>query len=252
MPKTQIMFYGNVVGISGGDTFVNKPDEPGQLGCVVDQDHLEISRDALEFLKRLHRCSDSIGDVMCFQSIPQGRVIFGWMGPKNQIISADRVGDRDFKPELLEPFVVPFIEPPAALKEFIDRRKDAKTLIFFHKDVVGLALGSQFEVGRVDDETQYTVDFAEIQISQEAFDFLTKPGVLEVGDQPTLIGRQSPEAKGGGYLVWMERPALAISPGMDTCNLGFPWDLLRERIMPTPPLQGFVEFVDRQTTTEAP
>ena len=80
--RTQVFAYKGVVGIKSdfkAEGLLNKPDQPGQLGFVVDASFVDISPEALKLLKKVPRSGDDIGDVDVFKT--NGKmVVFAWMG----------------------------------------------------------------------------------------------------------------------------------------------------------------------------
>jgi len=118
--KTKIFEYKGYVGIEAGDKLINDPNASGQLGCVVRIDEVEITSKALDFLKFLGKTGDSLGDVMCWESI-EGPC-FGWLGNFKQVISTNQRGDRDFKPSLLSSQINDDMIVPKDFIAFIDSK----------------------------------------------------------------------------------------------------------------------------------
>lgn len=107
---TRIFAYRGYVGVSAGDAFVNDPSAPGQLGCIVLIENVDISQEAYDLLQKVKRSRDSIGDVMCWGTT------FAWMGQASRVIDVKKAeGDRDYAPELLKGRITP-VEP---VKQFI-------------------------------------------------------------------------------------------------------------------------------------
>ena len=99
--KTQIFAYDGIVGIKAGSAFVNDPTQPGQLGCIVKVDEVEITEDAYNILCSLDRSNDVLGDVSCWAANDKLNY-FSWMGISNRFLTPGCVGDRDFNPSLLK------------------------------------------------------------------------------------------------------------------------------------------------------
>lgn len=120
--KTQIFAYKNIVGISAGDKLVNDPCQPGQLGCIVDINEIEISREAYNILRTLKKCRGSLGDVMCWSCTDpdEGEAYFGWLGGFKAMITKETEGDRDFNPSLLKSQIVENLIVPEDFKNAID------------------------------------------------------------------------------------------------------------------------------------
>lgn len=115
--KTKIFEYKGYVGIVAGDSLVNDPTQPGQLGCIVSLKDVEISQAAFEILKGIPKSNDDIGDVMCWDEF------FGWMGGPAKVLSKESEGDRDYNPNLLSDYIAE-VEPTQSFKDFIDNKAD--------------------------------------------------------------------------------------------------------------------------------
>lgn len=114
--KTRIFEYKGYVGIDGGTKLINDPNDVSQLGCIVDLNEVEISKEALAILKSLPKGHDDLGDIMCF-----GKT-FAWLGGIRKVIRPDipLEGDSDYTPSLLEKYVTD-VEPTEEFKKFIDK-----------------------------------------------------------------------------------------------------------------------------------
>lgn len=111
--KTKIFEYKGHVGIQAGDKFINDPDQPGQLGCLVDISEIEISKEAFDVLKTVKKSHDAIGDVMAFGTT------FGWMGGYKYLLHPKAEGDRDYEPSILESRITE-VEIPDDFKKVVD------------------------------------------------------------------------------------------------------------------------------------
>lgn len=79
--RTQVFAHKGMVGIMSdlnADGLLNRPQDTGQLGFVLDAAFVDIQPEALELLKMVKKSSDDIGDVDVWES--GGTVIFGWLG----------------------------------------------------------------------------------------------------------------------------------------------------------------------------
>lgn len=124
MPKLKVKIgvYKNVLVIDADpkptDFFV--PAGGSKIGCVLmhTDKHLGISKEALEWLKKVPKSHDDIGDVDCFESVEGW--CFSWLGG---VKSAKKLkgltGSRTYSPEKL-PHVTIENEVPDEAKKVID------------------------------------------------------------------------------------------------------------------------------------
>jgi hypothetical protein len=88
-----------------------------KFGCVIvnTNEHLGISSDALEILKKVKRSSDAIGDVDAWKT-SDGIDCFSWIGPCKHIIPIDSLeGSRDYDISTISYIDIPNDPPPVAI-----------------------------------------------------------------------------------------------------------------------------------------
>lgn len=122
--RTKIFQYKGILGIeSSFDTegLINNPKAPGQLGFVLDASFVDISKEALEVLKKIPKSGDDIGDVDVFKS--NKGVVFAWLGgPLRLINPSSATGSNSYNPSLLESVSkIVENEPPIEFKKVVDK-----------------------------------------------------------------------------------------------------------------------------------
>lgn len=119
--KTKVFEYKGYVGIQSSleaEGLLNEPDQPGQLGFVVDANYVEISPKALEVLKKIPKSNDDIGDIDVYQTEDK-KVIFCWLGGPLKVICPDEVsGSSSYNANLLKPSKN--VKVPQEFMDFID------------------------------------------------------------------------------------------------------------------------------------
>lgn len=115
--KTQIFAYKGFIIISAGEVTINNPDEPEQLGYVVDTKEIELTQEAYDLLITVKKCSSSLGTIMCWEtSDPPYSSAFGWLGgPKALFKPNDIEADRDYNPSLLRGLITELQIPANAI-----------------------------------------------------------------------------------------------------------------------------------------
>jgi hypothetical protein len=126
--RTQVFAYKGFVGIKSdfkAEGLLNKPDQPGQLGFVVDAAFVDISPEALEILKKIPRSGDDIGEVDVFGD-DKGKVIFCWLGGNMKVFSlSDKVdGSSTYDATLLKANPNVIVDPKFIA--FVDKEKKSK------------------------------------------------------------------------------------------------------------------------------
>jgi len=150
--KTQVFVYKGVLGIQSSPQSVgllNKPMEKDQLGFVMDASKVEFQQMAIDWLSKVPRSSDCIGNVDVFKA-NDGMVVFSWFGGPLQMMEnpKDHSGSRDYKPELLEP--TEGVEAPEDFKARIDKKRKLKPqqakqiFIYIYKNVYSNYLNGYF------------------------------------------------------------------------------------------------------------
>lgn len=122
--RTQIFVYKGLLCINsepGADGMIASPaTSPGNIGCTVEADKIDVSPEALTVLKGLRKVGGSFASIMCW-GVNDGKSYFGWLGGFKQVIDPkDLEGDRDYKPSLLTPTE---FEIPKEFSDFIDHGK---------------------------------------------------------------------------------------------------------------------------------
>ncbi len=122
---TKVFVYKGVIGILSdvkSEGLLNKPEQPGQLGFVLEANKVQFSKEAKKLLKTIKKSGDSIGDVDCFKSTSKG-VIFSFLGgPLKAFKPGEVEGARDTNFNLLDEFPDIDIEIPKQFKEFVDKK----------------------------------------------------------------------------------------------------------------------------------
>lgn len=119
--KTRVYAHKGYIGISSAfdaEGLINKPDQPGQLGFVVDAAHVEVQAEALGLLKKIPKGRGSFGEIDVFKA-DRGVVVFGWLGGNICLINpGEAVATREYDPGLLT--ATEGVETPQDFIDFID------------------------------------------------------------------------------------------------------------------------------------
>ena len=103
--RTKVFAYKGVIGIESSvdaEGLLNKPLESGQLGFVLNSKCVDISKEALELLKKVKPSGDDIGDVDIFKA-DDNRIIFCWLGRnKKEFKPEDATGSSEYNPSLIK------------------------------------------------------------------------------------------------------------------------------------------------------
>jgi hypothetical protein len=118
--RTKVFFYKGYVGIQSSmeaDGIIAKPGN-GNIGFVINADHVDVSPEALDALKKVKKVGGSFGSLMIFQANDDVRC-FSWLGgPLNAFRPEDVEGDRDYTPSILKP--TDDVVVPEEFKQFVD------------------------------------------------------------------------------------------------------------------------------------
>ena len=91
MPKTKVIVYKDYLVIDSSldsDGLINKPDQPGQLGFVMDATMVGFSAEAKKWLLHVQKSHDDIGSIDIFES---DRPVFCWMGGPKAVFARGHV-----------------------------------------------------------------------------------------------------------------------------------------------------------------
>ena len=130
--RTKVFAHKNFIGIESSfeaEGLLNDPNQPFQLGFVVDAAFCDIQPEALELLKKIPKSKDSFGDVDVFK-VDGGKVIFSWMGGSIVGIQATNPhvsGSSEYDPELLvaNPTVKTNPEFIQVVEEFLEKHPES-------------------------------------------------------------------------------------------------------------------------------
>jgi len=81
--------------------------------------HLGVSEEALEWLKKVNRSNDAIGDVDWFKSNAQG-YCFAWIGGSKSLFVAGIEGSRHYEVPVPGGYVVIPNDAPEGARKFLD------------------------------------------------------------------------------------------------------------------------------------
>jgi len=120
--RTQIFAYKGYLCINsepGAEGMIASPaTAPGNIGCTVEADKIDVTPEALTMLKGLRKVGGSFASISCFDS-NDGKIYFGWLGGFKQVSDPKNLeGDRDYEPSLLTPTE---FEVPKEFSDFIDK-----------------------------------------------------------------------------------------------------------------------------------
>lgn len=117
--KTTVFEYKGYIGIKShpkADGMI-APAGGGNIGCVCDASKVQISKEALELLKKIPRGRDGLGEIDVFGS--GDKKIFGWMGGFLRVFKPSEIEtSRDYDPSILTH--TDGVEVPKDFKTFID------------------------------------------------------------------------------------------------------------------------------------
>ncbi|MHA2279988.1 MAG: hypothetical protein ACXAC5_03805 [Promethearchaeota archaeon] len=96
------------------------PAGDGRIGCVLHgtKGRLGISKEALEWLKKVPTSHDDIGDVDAWET-DKGKYCFGWLGGVYSIKSQGVTGSRTYSAESIPHVEIPNDVPEGA-KQYVD------------------------------------------------------------------------------------------------------------------------------------
>ena len=117
--KTKVFIYKGVIGIqsSPAATGIITKAGLGNLGCVFDAAHIEISEEALIALKSLPKEKGTFGEIEVFKS--GDKVVFGWLGGYRRAFIPSKMGTSiNYNPSLLKSHKD--IEIPKDFKDYVD------------------------------------------------------------------------------------------------------------------------------------
>ena len=100
---TKVYAHRGYVGIHSAldvEGLLNDPTQEGQIGFVLDAQHVQIQPEALDILKKVERSRDDIGDVDVFKA-DNGTVVFAFMGGPLRLITPESVGSNTYDASLL-------------------------------------------------------------------------------------------------------------------------------------------------------
>ncbi len=103
LKRTQVFAHNGVVGIKSGfkvEGLQNDPSKPGQLGFVLDAKYIDISKEALDLLKKVPQSHDDIGDVDVWRA--GNLIIFVFLGGPLALITNESTGSNSHNASLLE------------------------------------------------------------------------------------------------------------------------------------------------------
>jgi hypothetical protein len=123
--KTKIFEYKGFVGAESNynaEGLLNNPEDPKQLGFVLDGRYVDISPKAFEIIKTFGNSYDDIGVLDVFKS-DNGTTIVSMLGGPKFLFGKEgqeNVGSNSSDFSLLENRIKGDVEAPEDFKEFID------------------------------------------------------------------------------------------------------------------------------------
>jgi hypothetical protein len=122
-PKvTQCFYYRGHVGIISdykADGVLASPANKGNIGFVTEMEKLQISQEAVDFLKKLPKGRGGFGELDIFESGKSA--IFSWLGDCKVIITTTTVTTRDYNPHLLKQAKIMEVPIPDDFKAYVDK-----------------------------------------------------------------------------------------------------------------------------------
>lgn len=123
--KTQIFEYKGNLGATTdfeNGKFINDPKAPGQLGCVIDVNEIEISENAKNLIRSANREGGSFAELMLTEHGDGGASIGLMGGVKHHFGKNFSIG-RTCSLSVLDKIISTNIEAPDDYKSFIDENE---------------------------------------------------------------------------------------------------------------------------------
>lgn len=123
--KTQIFAYKGNLGATTdleNGKFINKPLDPGQLGCVISTKEASITTEAKELLKRARREGGSFAEIMLTRHSDGSGTSIGFLGFRKHNFGKDFCVSRDCDLSVLDDIEVIEEAAPEDYRSFIDKR----------------------------------------------------------------------------------------------------------------------------------
>jgi hypothetical protein len=121
--KTKIFAYKNNLGAitdMENGVFLNRPLDPGQLGCVVPSTEVEITREAVSLIRNAHRSGGSFADIMLTRHAVGTGSSIGLIGCGLHHFGSDFEISRTCDLSVLDDMTITEDEAPESYREFID------------------------------------------------------------------------------------------------------------------------------------